>query len=80
MVSFRLSPEEYEQLQTVCSAHGVRSLSELARTAMQRLVDAKRPQTGLAREVGDIRAQVRRLSREVDRLSRALDSGPQPAE
>jgi hypothetical protein len=79
MVSFRLSPEEYEQLQTVCNVHGVRSLSELARTAMQRLIEPKEPQATLAREVGDIRAQVRHLSLEVDRLSQALDSR-QPSE
>ena len=39
MVSFRLSWEEYKALQQACSTAGVRSLSELARAAMQHLIN-----------------------------------------
>jgi hypothetical protein len=38
MVSFRLSEEEYEGLQHICTTVGARSLSDIARDAVQRLL------------------------------------------
>lgn len=74
MVSFRLSPEEYEQLQSVCATQGARSLSELARAAMQRMISPGRGAKPLEHEVGDIRNQVRHLSDQVNRLSEVVES------
>jgi hypothetical protein len=39
MVSFRLSEQEYDDLLALCSARGARSLSDLARDAMQGLLN-----------------------------------------
>lgn len=68
MVSFRLSPDEYARLRTMCSAQGIRSLSDLARTAMQRLIEEPKD------EIGDLREQMRALAQELERLSRVLAS------
>jgi hypothetical protein len=38
LVSFRVSDEEYEKLQGACMAEGARSISEFARSALQRTV------------------------------------------
>lgn len=38
MVSFRLSEEEYEGLKHICMTIGARSLSDIARDAVQRLL------------------------------------------
>lgn len=38
LVSFRLSAEEYKQLADACAAEGARSISEFARSALQRTV------------------------------------------
>ena len=38
LVSFRLSDEEYEKLRVACVAEGARSISEFARSALQRSV------------------------------------------
>ena len=38
MVSFRLSEEEYEGLKHICMTAGARSLSDIARDAVQRLL------------------------------------------
>jgi hypothetical protein len=73
MVSFRLSPEEYEKLQNVCAAEGVRSLSELARTALQRMIVPRRPGQSFSREMGDMRLQIATLRSEIDRLSQAIE-------
>ena len=74
MISFRLSPGEYESLQNLCAAQGIRSLSDLARTAMQRLSTAKTQGDPLWHEVGGLRNEIRSLSVEVDRLSRMLEA------
>jgi hypothetical protein len=73
MISFRLSPGEYESLQNICAAHGARSLSELARAAMQNLSASNKTDT-LRHEVGGLRDEIQSLSREIDRLSRALEA------
>ena len=71
MVSFRLSPEEYARLQAVCSAQGIRSLSDLARTAMQRLIEHP------SDEIGELRMQMKSLTSELERISRVLESRDQ---
>jgi hypothetical protein len=73
MVSVRLYPDEYARLQSLCSAHGLRNLSDLARTAMQRLAESaeENPQSA---EYGDLRSQMRVLSLKMERLSRALEA------
>ena len=40
IVSVRLSDEEFVRLKQACELHGARSLSDLAREAMQRLVES----------------------------------------
>jgi hypothetical protein len=72
MISFRLSPEEYESFQNLCVTQGVRSLSDLARTAMQKLSSSNNRTDPLRDEVGGLRHEIRSLSMEVDRLSRVL--------
>jgi predicted DNA-binding protein len=73
MVSVRLSPEEYARLQSLCSERGLRSLSDLARTAMQRLAENS-GEGPLAPEVGDLQSQMRTLSLKMERLSKVLES------
>jgi hypothetical protein len=72
MVSFRLSAEEYERLRQVGSARGVNNLSELARVAMNRMLDTPRPeQAGLPEQVQELRVKVESLSSELERLIQA---------
>jgi hypothetical protein len=67
MISFRLSPEEYRSLQNACAAKGVRSISDLARAAMQNLIFAE--PVVLSDEVRDLKDRVQMLSAELDRLA-----------
>lgn len=75
MVSFRLSPREYQRLQTACAHYGVRSVSELARTAMDHIISTNPgpdPANGSLHwrdEVRDLRDQVKSLSSELNRLA-----------
>ncbi len=62
MVSFRLSEEEYEGLKRICITVGARSLSDIARDAVQRLISNE---TGRKID-GD--AQLRGLYEKMDAL------------
>ena len=73
MVSFRLSPEEYRQLRDACVTHGVRSLSELARNAMQGLIVTTRSDLPLHLQVQELRDRLATLSQQIDRLSQSVE-------
>jgi hypothetical protein len=74
MVSFRISREEYRLLQGACSKAGARSVSELARSAMQRIIlDAGLIEHGSTdAELRELQLKFSVLAAEVDRLSRLL--------
>ena len=67
MVSFRMSEQEYESLQTLCSARGARSLSDLARNAMQALLHDGQGD-GLASVVSQLQRRIDELDLEVKQL------------
>jgi|CZKS01.1.fsa_nt_gi hypothetical protein len=75
MISFRLSPEEYQTLKDTCELQGVRSISDLARTAMQKLIASGWHPVPLSDEVRDLRNRVRMLSLQLDQLSTAVHRG-----
>jgi hypothetical protein len=75
MVSFRLSEREYENLMALCAMRGSRSLSDLARDAMQRLLKAPRQDEPLEQEVQRLNGQLEQLDREVRRLAQLVQSG-----
>ena len=66
MVSFRLSEEEYEGLKHICITVGARSLSDIARDAVQRLL------TNGAEPKSDGDAQVRLLNQRMDALDQEV--------
>ncbi len=75
MVSFRLSEEEYEGLKHVCMTAGARSLSDIARDAVQRLLgnatqnkaDSDAQLGVLYQKLGALEAEVKRLAAVVGR-------------
>ena len=75
MVSFRLSGEEYRLLQGACSKSGARSVSELARAAMQRIILEDNFCPGSAdTELRELKVKFNVLAAEVQRLSRLVKS------
>lgn len=73
MISFRLSPPQYEALKRLYREYGSRSVSEFAREAMERLI-AQTPseRVPLAERFEKIADRVEALDREVARLSRIV--------
>jgi hypothetical protein len=76
MVSFRLSPDEYRTWCQACSEQGMRSVSELARTAVQALVKAKDVSETLDGQLQDLRSRVEYLTAELGRVSRQIERAP----
>lgn len=72
-ITLRISEEEYEALKSTYAAHGVRSVSELARTAIQRVIGDQHP--GLESRVDALDGKVDDLKDEVARLARQLEDG-----
>ncbi len=73
MVSFRLSEQEYESLQALSSECGARSLSDLVRDVMQRLVGGSNGAIlAPEREVRKLHGHNQELDREVRRLTRMM--------
>jgi hypothetical protein len=74
MVSFRLSDEEYEGLKSICMTVGARSLSDVARDAVQRMLgNGVASKKDLEAEVDSLTARMNLLAKEVERITRLVD-------
>jgi hypothetical protein len=74
MVSFRLSEEEYEGLKHICITVGARSLSDIARDAVQRLLsDGTEPKSNGDAQLRQLYKRIDALDHEVKRLAGLLD-------
>lgn len=72
MISFRLSAEEYDHFRELCYAQGVRTVSELARAAVNRLIHNPDPvhatAEALETRVTNLEAQLQTVILELRRL------------
>jgi hypothetical protein len=73
MISFRVSEDEYVGLKNLCVNEGARSVSDMARDAVQRLItNHSWPNNQLATVVQMLQDRVDTLDKEVKRLGQAL--------
>jgi len=61
MISLRLSEPEYEDLKAHSRAHGARNISELARLALQRMVEPAGSQNGVAAKLSELDERLHQL-------------------
>ena len=74
MISFRLSPEEYRILHDACVAQGVPSISDLARSALRKVIAHEPSPSALSDEVRALKAQIRIISLELERVSQRVEN------
>jgi hypothetical protein len=77
MISFRLSEEEYEALKGSCSQNGARSVSDLARSAMNQFLGnghARNYDLSFESELERLNGRVSMLDRAVERLAQIVSS------
>jgi hypothetical protein len=73
MVSFRLSGDEYKLLQSACSKSGARSVSELARAAMQKIIlEDGFTSASTDGDIRELKIKFNVLAAELERLSRLV--------
>lgn len=70
MISFRLSSDEYERFRELCFMNGIRSVSEMARAAINLLLQqpGRAPQEALESRVAELEGRVHILALEVRKL------------
>jgi hypothetical protein len=72
MISFRLTADEYDRFHELCSACGTRSVSELARTAINALLKqpAHAPSDAIESRVAELEGRVNILRSELMKIRR----------
>ena len=71
MISFRLTAEEYDRFRELCYSNGIRSVSEMARAAINMMLSqpARAPQEALEARVAELESRLRLLSLEIKKLN-----------
>ncbi len=71
MISFRLTAEEYERFRELCYTHGIRSVSEMARSAINMMLSqpSRAPQEALETRVSELESRLHLLSLEIKRMN-----------
>ena len=72
MISIRLSEDEYQGLRRLCAVTGARSVSDLARDAMNLLLKGGTTADGLGARMDEVRTHMRALERKIDELPSRL--------
>ncbi len=74
MISFRVSEDEYAGLKNLCINESARSVSDMARDAVHRLIHNRSfSQDHVGNEVQALQLRVDRLDQEVKRLVRVVE-------
>ncbi len=71
MISFRLTEEEHERFRQLCFTHGIRSVSELARVAMNNYFEqpARVPHDALESRIVELENRLHLLALELQKLT-----------
>lgn len=82
MISFRVSAEEYRRLREICLANGIRNFSEMARTAVNVLLQQPRlmRQETLEYQLAELKARVDTLAIHMRELKHNATNGAGPSD
>ena len=77
MISFRLSEEEHERFRQLCFTHGIRSVSELARVAMNNYFErpSRVPHHSLEYRIAELENRLQSLALELQKLTQPDNIG-----
>jgi hypothetical protein len=75
MVSFRLTPEEHDRFRELCLAHGLPSISEMARAAINLMFADHTPPHSFESRLADLETRVHFLTAQLQKLTQ--DPPPQ---
>ena len=71
MISFRLTAEEYDRFRELCYSNGIRSVSEMARAAINMMLSqpSRAPQEALETRVSELESRLHLLALEIKKLN-----------
>ena len=71
MISFRLTAEEYDRFRELCYSTGIRSVSEMARTAINKMLaqPPQAPQEVLETRVSELESRIHLLALEIKKIN-----------
>ena len=69
MVSFRLTREEHDRFRELCLAHGLPSISEMARAAINMMFAERKPYDRFESRLAELETRVHFLTAELQKLS-----------
>lgn len=71
MISFRLTADEYDRVRELCYSNGIRSVSEMARAAINMMLSKPNlaPHEALEIRVTDLESRLHHLALEIKKLS-----------
>ena len=75
MITFRLSEDEYASVRSLCEKEGARSVSDLARDAVHRLI-VKDSQADFELTLRELQGRLNSLDLQVQKLSMAVGQVP----
>lgn len=77
IVTFRLTDEEFQRFKTVCAANGTRSVSEVARFAIESVIhgDIALPEAQFRAQIRQLEDKVAVLDRKIEDISRLVERG-----
>jgi len=77
IVTFRLTDEEFQRFKTLCAANGTRSVSEVARFAIESVIhgDIALPEAQLRAQIRQLDDKVALLDRKIEDISRLVERG-----
>ncbi len=75
MVYFRLSEDEFQELNELCRSASARSISDVARQAVQNMLQTHRKPPSLE-PVASVQSNMERLVEMVERLIQRVEPGP----
>jgi hypothetical protein len=77
IVTFRLTDEEFRQVKTLCAANGERSVSEVARFAIESVIhgDIALPEAQFRAQIRQLDDKVALLDRKIEDIARLIERG-----
>lgn len=71
MISFRLTAEEYDRFRELCYSNGIRSVSEMARAAINMMLSKpdRAPHEALETRVSELESRLHLLSLEIKKIN-----------
>jgi hypothetical protein len=78
MITFRLSEDEYVSLKNLCEEKGARSVSDIARDAVHRLID-KDPHRQVENMLKNLEGRVNTMDLQIRQLELAVGATPKAA-